>query len=281
VEAPSISRWVRSKHGKTALLAILPIGAGLWFGTLCRHMGRAYQLFLFPPRGLLRLLLWLILSQLALAVTAGLIAVLFRPRQLAFATFGLSGAALLLGWGWTAPNVLFSFFYVVAALAFTAVTQRELWLRIHFSVRPVAENWRYVAIVLLLLVTVSFYNGFSEHVRDKGLAVPERQADDWTGDIATDVVDGIPLSSLQMLRQEAVGRVQRVLKDQLQALVRRIERYIPPVATVMLFLTLLAVTWLLWWVPILILYVLFAVLLSLDVAQMVTETIEVQRLVLR
>ncbi len=281
MESPSISRWVRSKHGKIALLATLPIGAGLWFGTLCRQMGRVDQLFLFSPRGLLRLLLWLILSQLALATAAGLVAVLFRPRKLAFVTFALSGAALLLGWGWTAPNVLFSLCYILAAMAFTAVTQRDLWQRIHFSVRPVVENWRYVTIVLVLLVTVSLYNGLSEHLRDQALAFAERQADDWTGDIATDVVDGIPFSSLQMLRQEAIGRVQRVLKDQLQALVHRIERYIPPVAAVMLFLALLAMTWLLWWVPILVLYVLFAVLLSLDVAQMVTETIEVQRLVVR
>jgi len=262
-------------------LAILPIAAAFWFGTLCRQMGGAHHLLVFPPRGLLRLLLWLILSQLALAVSAGLVAALFRPQELALATLGLSGAALLFGWGVTAPNVLLSSCYVVAASAFNAVTQRELWQRIHFSVRPVAENWRYVSVVLVLLATFSFYNGFSEHVRDEGLAIPERQADDWTGEIAADVVDGMPLSALQMLRQEAVGRVQRVLKGQLQALVRRVERYVPPVLAAMLSLLLLPVTWLLWWVPMLILYVLFAVLLSLGVAQMVTGTIEVQRLVLR
>ncbi len=281
MEASSIARWVRSRQGRIALLAILPIGAGFWFGTLCRQMGGAHQLLVFPPRGLLRLLLLLILSQLALGISAGLVAALFRPRELALATLGLSGVALLFGWGVTAPNVLFSSVYVLAALTFNAVTQRELWQRIHFSVRPVAENWRYVSVVLVLLVTFSFYNGFSEYVHDKGLAVPERQVDDWTGEIAADVVDGMPLSALQMLRQEAVGRVQSVLKDQLQALVRRVERYVPPFVAVMLCLFLLPVTWLLWWVPMLVLYVLFAVLLSLGVAEMVTGTIEVQRLMLR
>jgi hypothetical protein len=243
-------------------------------------MGRAHQLFLFPPRELLRLLLWLILSQLALAVTAGAVAVLFRPRALALATIGLSGVALLLGWGWSVPKALLSSLYAVAAMVFTAVTQRDLWQRIHFSVRPVAENWRYVTVVLVLLVTFSFYSGFTEHLRDKGLALPEPQADDWTADIAEDVVDGISPSALQMLREEAVGRVQRVLNHQLQALANRVGRYIPPFTAIILLLVLQAVTWLLWWVPMLILYVVCAILLSVGVAEIVTETIEVERLVI-
>ncbi len=270
-----------SKLLKMALLTILLLAAGFGFGIICRRMGFAHQLFVAPFRELLRLMLWLLLSLILVAVVAGMVAVLFRPQWLAFVAFGLSGVALLFGWGLTLRNIALSSLYVLAGVVYTVLTKRDLRQRISFSVRPVAGNWRFVTVVLLLLAVASFYFDFSEDVRDKGVSIPEKQVDDLTTDIAVDVVDGMPLSSLQALRQEGVKQVQRVLKEQLRSLVSKVEPYIPPMVAVLLFLLLFAVTWLLWWVPMLALSVLFAMLIWLRVAEMATETVEVQRWVLR
>jgi len=55
---------------------------------------------------------------------------------------------------------------------------------------------------------------------------------------------------------------------------------VPPLAAVIVFVLLSVVTWLLWWVPMPILHVLFALLLALHVAEVATETVEAKRLVL-
>jgi len=102
-----------------------------------------------------------------------------------------------------------------------------------------------------------------------------------TKNIAAHVIEGTPLSSLQALHQEGVKQVQRVLEEQLRSLVSKVEPYIPPVVAVLLFLLLFAVTWLLWWMPMLALSVLFALLIWLRVSEMATETVEVQRWVVR
>jgi len=128
-----------SKLLKMALLTILLMAAGFGFGIICRRMGFAHQLFVAPFRELLRLMLWLLLSLILVAVVAGMVAVLFRPQWLAFVAFGLSGVALLFGWGLTLRNVALSSLYVLAGVVYTVLTKRDLRQRLSFSVRPVAE----------------------------------------------------------------------------------------------------------------------------------------------
>jgi hypothetical protein len=270
-----------SKQLRMVLLAILLIAAAFLFGIVCRRMGVAHQLLIPPSRELLRLLLWLLLVLVLMAISAGMVAVLFRPRWPAFVVFGLSGLAMLLGWGPSLRSFGLSLLYVLAGIAYTILTTRDLGQRINFSVRPVGQNWRLMTIVLLLLAVGSFYLGFAEHVRDKGLSVPDQQVDELTAEIAEDVVDETPLSRLEAIRKEGVKQVQRVLKRQVERLLSKVERYIPPVTAVILFSLLFAVTSLLWWVPMLILYGVFPLLTWLRIAEMTTETIEVKRLVIR
>ena len=123
---------------KMALLTILPMAAGFRFGIICRRMGFAHQLFVAPFHELLRLMLWLLLSLILVAVVVGMVAVLFRPQWPAFVAFGLSGVALLFGWGLTLRNIALSSLYVLAGVVYTVLTRRDLRQRISFSARPVA-----------------------------------------------------------------------------------------------------------------------------------------------
>jgi hypothetical protein len=262
------------------LFAALLIVAALAFGSMCRRMGLAHRLMWPPFDPLLRLLLLLWLSMVAMAVAAGVVAVLFRPRWVAFASFAASGVALLAGWGWSLPYAALCVLYVAAGAGYTALTQRDLQQRIRFSVRPAAENWRWVMVVLLVLAVGSLYLGFADQVRREGFSLPERPVEDLTAGVAAEVVDATPLSTLQLIRDEGVRQVQRVLRELLERQLRRVEQYIPPLTAVVLFVFLLSLFWLLWWVPMLILALVFPVLTVLGVAQKATETIEVQRLVI-
>jgi hypothetical protein len=269
------------KLWKMVLWATLLMAAGFWFGSICRHIGLAHQLHVLRFREFSRLLLWLLLCMMLLNVLSAMAAVLFRPRWAAGVAMGMSGLALWLGWGLTLRNAGLTALYVLASILYTALTQRELQQRVHFSVRPVAYNWRLVTVVLLVLAVGSFYLGFAEHVRDKGLSIPDQHVENLTGEIAAEVVDGTLLSSLQALREELLQQVQSVLKRQVRRLVSKVEPFVPPLAAAVLFLALFAVTWLVWWIPLLIVYVLVPLLISLRVAEMSTETVEVQRLVFR
>lgn len=69
-----MSKWL-----KFAFFTALLIGAGYFFGIICKQIGQAYDLLLSPSEELLNLLLWLLLSMGGLAVTAGLVAIFLRP----------------------------------------------------------------------------------------------------------------------------------------------------------------------------------------------------------
>jgi hypothetical protein len=263
-----------------ALLGALLVVAALAFGVMCRRMGVAYQFLLPPSRPFLRLLVLLWLSILAMAVAAGMVAVLFRPQWAAYLAFALSGLALLAGWGWALPHLALTMLYVLAGALFATLTQHDLRQRIRFSVRPVGENWRLVMVVLLVAAVASFYLGFAEQVRRVGFPLPESQVTDLTTVLAGEVVDATPLSGLELIRAESVRQMQRVLTHVLERQLRRVERYIPPLAAAALFVVLFAVLWLLWWVPMLALAVVFPLLTAFGVATRAVETIEVQRLVI-
>jgi hypothetical protein len=268
-----------AKPWKMALWATLLLAASFWFGSICRHMGIAHQLLVIPFREFARLLLWLLLCTIVLNVLSGMAVVLFRPQWTAYAAFCISGLALWAGWGFTVRNAGLSLLYVVVGIVYTVLTNYELQQRIRFSVRAVAQNWRLLTVGLILLAVSSFYSGFARHVRDRGSSIVAEQVDGLTSDMAAEVVDGTLLSSLQIVRQELVQQIQSVLKLRVSRLLGRVEPFFPPLAAGILFLALFALTWLIGWVPLLIVYVLVPVLVSLGIAEMATETVDVQRLV--
>jgi len=87
-----------NKWLKFTFFTILLIGAGYFFGTICRQISQAYALILSPSGELLNLLLWLLIALGGLMVAAGLVAALLRPLWIGIVAIILSGLAMLLGW---------------------------------------------------------------------------------------------------------------------------------------------------------------------------------------
>jgi hypothetical protein len=270
-----------ARQVKYVLLAIPVIMAGLWSGILCRRLEAASLLLTPPFRDLQLLLLWVLFLLLVVMVFVGMVAALLRGWRAAAIIFLLSGLALLASWGWSWPKAGLSLLYALVGSLQMVVTQHELQRRIRFSVGPVAENGRLTATVLALVLAGSLYLGLSAHVRDNGLSIPAADVERVTSGIAGEVVDHTPLSGLELLREEGVRQVKGVLDRQLTTAIQRVQGYVPPLAAIVLFLGLAAVVWLLWWVPGLVLYGVFALLMASGVVAVSTETVEVHRLVVR
>lgn len=271
----SIRWWI-----KAMLLALLLSSAAYFFGTVCKQMGAAYSMLFFPSRKLVTLLLQLLLAMGCMAVTAGIVAALLRPLWVACLAFAFSGLALLLGWEVTWQSTILTLLYILAAIVHAAMTQRELSKRIEFSVTAVTESQLILLVVLLIVAMGSFYLGYAGHIREEGFSIPEKYRNQLSENLANRITAPLPEIIREGVRTAVRQQVYYMLTDQFRQLVRPIERSIPIAAAVLLLLPLLAIVYLLGWLPIGALWVVFVLLRALGMVKVTTETIEVKRLVI-
>jgi hypothetical protein len=71
------------------------------------------------------------------------------------------------------------------------------------------------------------------------------------------------------------------LSEQLSALLKSVERFVPPVVAALLFLLLFVANRFLDWLPLVILSVIFPILKALRMVETVSELVEVKRMVVR
>ena len=270
-----LMRWA-----KAALLTGGLVAAGFYFGTLCGRLQFAYGLLLPPSRPLLVLLLQLLLSIGIVAVAAGVVACLFRPIWIAFIAFGLSAAAMLLGWEYGIPRVALAASYGVVGMIYCYLVQQELRQRVEFSVRVVAEGQAVLLIALLAIALSGFYLGYSAQIQREGFSIPERYRNRMADEVSNRIASAVPELFRDAIRTAAHQQLEGLLSDQFRRTVRPFERYIPVVAAALLLLPLLAAAYLLSWAPIMVLWVVFLALRLLRVVKVTTETIQVRRLVI-
>lgn len=263
-----------------ALLTALLAGTGYYFGRLCGRMEQAHLLMLPFSRDLLRLLLSLLLSLGLLAVAAGAVASLFRPLWVACVAFLFCGVAVLLGWGMSAPKALLALALVLVSMVYAYLVQTELRKRVEFSVGIVAEPQRLLLIALLVAALASFYLGYQRHLEAKGFAIPEQYVSRVVDEVSGRVTMVVPEILRASLRDAIRQQLQGMLSDQLSLAIKPVERYLPAVVSLLLFVLLLTVTHLLGWLPVLVLGLLLLGLRLTGMVRTTTETVEVKRLVM-
>jgi uncharacterized membrane protein len=265
---------------KGAFLAALLIGAGYFFGTVCKQVGSAYELLLTPSADLLDLLLWVLLALGAVAVTAGLVAALLRPAWVGMIAFALSGSTLLLGWQVTPVSGILALVYVLVAFLYVVGVARELNERTQFSVRPISEGQAMLLIALTFLACGSLYTGTAETIAREGFSIPKPYIDLFVDQMESQIEARLPEEN----RQEAVAQFReefrRTLDDFFDRTVKPYERFVPFAIAGSLFMPLIALTRLLAWIPTLFLRAAFSLLASLGVTRVVSERQEVQKLVI-
>lgn len=270
-----MSKWLKS-----AFFAALLIGAGYFFGTICRQIGYAYELILIPSRELLNLLLWFLLAVGALLVSAGLVAALLRPVRVGFAAFTLSGLAILLGWQMAVASGILVLVYLLAASLYAVGVARELNDRIRFSVHPISAGQGMLLMALILVACGSLYLGCAAHIEREGFSLPESYIEVFMEQMEKQIEAQARAEERQEVAARFREEFRRAIDEFFERRVKPYERFIPLGVAASIFMSLVTISRLLAWVPTMVLDLVFSLLTALGVTKVVSETQEVQRLVI-
>ena len=269
-----MSKWV-----KAIFFAVLLIGAGYFFGTICKQIDQVYKLILAPSKDLLIQILWLLLSLSLVLVCAGLVAALIRPIWMGFIVFAFSGLAVLIGWHISTITGILTLIYVLVGVAYIRSVDGQLNQQIKFSVRPISQSQSILLTVLILIACSSLYLGYAEHIEREGFSIPESYVEILMELMEKQIVARVPIGGGEVVIQFR-EEFQKMIDSFIEGTVKPYERYIPLAMALSLFMPLVTITGLLTWVPALFLKVLFTLLTALGVTKTVTEIREVQRLII-
>jgi len=212
-------------------------------------------------------------------VSSGLIAVLVRPIWTGIIAFALSGLAMLMGWDVTIGSCILVLIYILIAIFYTVSVAKEMTQRIKFSVSPISEGQAILTIALILLVCGSLYFGYSEYIKEEGFSIPEFYIEKLMEQMEKRVGEELPTSQ----RRLAIAELREELNKMINNFTERIksyEKFIPIAISLGLFMPLVTITRLLSWIPAGILSIIFLLLKAMGITKIVSETKEVQRLVI-
>ncbi len=269
-----------SKWFKISFFIILLIGTGYFFGTICKQIEKSYGLILTPSKELLILLFWFLGALFAVMISSGLVAALVKPIWVGIIAFALSGLAMLLGWKVSIINCILVIVYFLIAIFYTISIDKELNQRIKFSVRPISEGQALLSMVLILIVCGSLYFGYSAHIKEEGFSIPEFYIEKLQEQMEKRMIgEQLPVSQRQLAIAKFREEFQNLIND-LTERIKSYEKFIPIAISLSLFMPLVTITRLLFWIPIGILSIIFPLLQAMGVTKVVSETKEVQRLVI-
>lgn len=271
----------KNKWLKFTFFTIPLIGTGYFFGTICRQIGQAYDLILSPSGELLYLLLWLLLSLGGLMVASGLVAAILRPLWIGVIAFILSGLAMLLGW-WqvTIGSGILILGYLLVAFFYSFVVVRELNERIKFSVRSISEGQNILLMVLILVICGSLYFGCVSRIEQEGFSPPQFYIKMFMEQMEKQIEARVPAKERQEVITQFRKEFQRTVDEFFKSTVKPYERFIPLAIIAVLFMPLVTITRLLVWVPTLLMSIIFSLLKAMGAVKLISETREVQRLVI-
>lgn len=286
VAGAQAKRWHVGRAMKMIVLSALLIAAAYFFGLTCGRVGQTYEMLFSPSRDVLYLVAWLLLAMGALAVTSGIVAVLFRPFWTCLVAFILSGAAMLVAWEISLGSGIAVLVYLVVSLLYTRSVIAELNNLVRFSVAPVARSQTILLTTLAAVACISLYLGYAARIEREGFSLPPRARDAITRMVVMPIerrVEG-QAGLTQEEKEKMLAEVRAEMESQLlrpmEETLRRYEQFVPIGIAAMLFMSLISIARLLSWVPALILGVVFLLLAALRVTHVVTETREVERLML-
>ena len=269
-----------SKGLKITFFSILLMAAGYFFGTICKQISLSCNLILNPSIDLLYLLLWLMAAICAVAVAAGLVAILIRPVWVGIFAFLLSGLTMLLGWQLSPISGTMTLIYVLGASFYTVGIAKELKERIRFSVRPISEGQGLLLMALLFVSCGSLYLGCSEHIKREGVTIPDTYIEMFMKPMKQQILSQMPEEQQEQAAAEMEEQFQGMIDRFLEETVKPYEQYIPLMIAGGLFFTLNTIMSFASWIPPILLKVIFPTLKGMKLIKEVSETKEVKRFVI-
>jgi hypothetical protein len=265
---------------KIGFLAALLFTAGFFFGRICREVGQTYGLFLAPGGELLMLLLRFFAASVALAVTAGLVAGLYRPLSMAFLAFALSAVAILVGWELSWISGIMVAIYLIASCIYAASVAKDMRERIKISDASPRVGQELLMMSFVLVFCGSFYGGFSDQIKREGFSLPHEYIMTLEQQIEGPIGAVIP----EIMREQVLSNFRQnfetILGSFVDDLLEPYEPYIPVAFALMILLSLTTLLRFLSWLPMFILTGFYAVLRALRFTRVVYQTVEVEKLVL-
>jgi len=147
-------------------------------------------------------------------------------------------------------------------------------------VRPISEGQGTLLMALILVACGSLYLAYAPHIEREGFSVPDFYVETFMQQMEKQVEARVPADQRQEIVAEFREEFGRAIDGFFERTLKPYERFIPLFIAAGLFMPLLTMPRLAAWVPALPLSVLFRLLEALGVVKAVTETREVQRLVL-
>lgn len=265
---------------KIGLLTLPLVAAGWFFGTVCRRMEANHLLLVFAGWDGLSLLGCLVLALALLALTSGVVSLLFRPLWIAAVALLLSGLALFFSWGVNVRHVWPTLLFVVAALSHAAITQADVGRRIRFSIISVSASQLGFIVVLLSVAVVAFYTGAAGYIQVEGFSVPERYSEQFAERLAAGAAAPFPTLMQEQVYKTVRSSAAQLLTEELRRLMEPVAPYVPIMAALALFLSLLVVCYALSWLILPVLWLAFVLFKAIGVTRIAVETAEVERVVL-
>jgi len=247
---------------KTLIFVGLLVGAGCFMGFVCQRIAENYELLFSPSIDLLYLGLWFFGAAVAVAITAGLAALLLRPFALVALAFALSALGLLLLWEFSVVSGIVAGAFFLVGLLFSSGVIREVNSRIKFSVFHMMGSQAILLVVVTAIACAGLYAGYADEIEREGFALPPAIVD-----VITDALEDTGMTPAQI----------QVFEQQIETTVAPYESYIPIGLAAIVFLPLSTVVLLLSWIPLLLLALKFLLLRHFAVVGEVTETVEVTR----
>ena len=212
-----------SKELRIAVFAILLIVASYFFGGACERIGRGYELILYPSGEVLGLAIRFFLAMGAVAVTAGLVAVLVRPWWACFIIFALSALAMLLGWELEASSGVLTAAYFIASLIYAKRIAGELNDRLGFSVGPIWHSQPILLTTLVIVACGSFYFGYAAEIAREGFSLPPALVEMVMGRVEKEVGKLLPAD----LGETAVAEFREQIEGLLEEMTKEVSKLLP------------------------------------------------------
>lgn len=267
-----------SKLVKTIIFIVLLIGASCYLGIICQQIGGLGDTIFSLSMDTLYPFLWLLLALGLVAITAGLVAALVRPLWLCFVAFALSSLAALFIWGLNLIGIGLAVIYFLAGLIYSLGVAKGLKERIAFSLRPIRENQTILLTVMIIAACACFYSGYAAQIEREGFSIPP-VAINMVMEIAGRQIEASADLTPEQ-REQVMAEFREQFEQQVENTIKPYQQFIPIGIAVMMLSILMTVITLVAWLPILILRAVFAILDVCHVTTVVTETQEVERLII-
>jgi len=274
-----------ARVAKIAVLVLLLIGAGFFFGRACQEINEQYQLLLSLNKDFASGVLMLLLAIALVAMAGGLVAALVRPLWIPILGFALSALAAFFAWELSLASGLTALIYFAVSIPYTRGVAEALENRLKFSVQAISGSQSILLAGLAIAASVSVYFGYAGEIDERGFQLPPAM-----GDMIAEF-SSAPLMAQIDARTDLTAEEREAMASQItegldqwmasmEEMIQPYERFIPILVAFMLFQVLAVVNTLFSWAPIVVLAVLFPILTRLGVVREITESKTVVRLVL-